>query len=367
MNLSFIIYMAVFFSGLFYPKQDSTEICQQVALSRNGKKFILKKTHQEFHPWGMNYGHYGILVKDFKDPAWDTLQSDFRKLKELGANVVRVHLQFDEFMLSADTPNPKAIAGYKKLLKIAGKSGLYLDVTGLACYRPEHRLAWYDSLKERNRWKAQATFWSTVAGAGAGSPPIFCYDLINEPIIPGKSRKSGAWYTGHLGGYDFGQYITLEPRGRSKNEIGYEWISKMTEAIRKFDEHGLITVGFLPWTRAAYIDTVASKLDFISAHIYPKTDHIEDAIKLLKNFDVQKPVVIEETFPLTCDTAQLADFMRRSHKIASGWMGHYLMSYSLKELQSKNNKSMVEVIYQSWLEMFVRMKPQFSPESLNCK
>lgn len=362
-----ITYIALFFSGLFGPKQNNTELCQKVIISPDGSNFILQKTSQDFNPWGMNYGHYGILIKDFKDPEWDTLQSDFKKLKNMGANVVRIHIQYDEFMLSANDPNPRAISGYKRLLKIAQRTGLYLDITGLACYRPERRLGWYDSLNETNRWKAQARFWSVVAKAGKGSPSIFCYDLINEPIIPAKSRKPGDWYTGRLGGFDFGQYITLDPRGRGENEIGYEWISKMSAAIRKFDKRTLITTGFLPWTKAGFIDTIASKLDFISTHIYPKSDHTEDAIKLLKNFDTGKPVVIEETFPLACDTSQLADFMHHSRKIATGWMGHYLMSYSLQALQAKKNKSIVETIYQSWLEMFVRMKPQFSSGSTNCK
>lgn len=374
-KLILITVAALVFSGLScsedtnpaFPGNDSVALCQHIELSPDEQSFILKNTRQEFNPWGMNYGHYGILVKDFKDTEWDTLQSDFEKLKDMGANVVRIHLQYDEFMLSVDDPNPQAIAGYKRLLKIAQRSGLYLDITGLACYRPAHRLAWYDSLDETNRWKAQARFWSIIAKAGSGSPAVFCYDLMNEPIIPGKARKAGAWYTGHLGGFDFGQYLTLDPRGRTENSIGYEWISKMAESIRKFDEKALITVGFLPWTKADFIDTVASKLDFISIHIYPKTDHIEAAMKLLKNFDANKPVVIEETFPLACDTAQLADFMLRSRTIATGWIGHYLMSFSLEELQAKKDKSMVESIYQSWLEMFVRMKPQFSPASINCK
>lgn len=367
MHFILITYIAIFFSGFSWSKQDNAALCQKVVVSPDGRNFILKKTRLEFHPWGMNYGHYGMLAKDFKDPEWDTLKSDFGKLKDMGANVVRIHLQYDEFMLSADDPNPQAIAGYKRILKIARRSGLYLDITGLACYRPAHRMAWYDSLDETNRWKAQARFWSIIAKAGKGSAAIFCYDLINEPGIPGKTRKPGAWYAGRLGGFDFGQYLTLEPHGRSENKIGYEWISKMTEAIRKFDDQTLITVGFLPWMKANFIDTVASRLDFISTHIYPRTDHIEDALKLLENFDAHKPVVIEETFPLACDTTQLADFMRKSRKIATGWMGHYLMSYSLEELQAKKNKSMPEAIYQNWLDMFVRMKPQFAPESIKCR
>jgi hypothetical protein len=222
-------------------------------------------------------------------------------------------------------------------------------------------------MDESDRWEAQSRFWSAVARIGAGDPVIFCYNLMNEPVIPGKAREAGDWYTGHLGEFDFGQYLTLDPHNRSKNSIGYAWISKMATAIRRFDTRTLITVGFLPWESTGFIDTVSARLDFLSTHIYPQSGHINNAIGLLKHLKAGILLVIEETFPLACDTAELAAFMYRSRETATGWMGHYLMSYSPKELQSKKNKSIVEVIYSDWLEMFIRMKPEFSPASINGK
>ena len=32
----------------------------------------------------------------------------------------------------------------------------------------------------------QAAFWEAVAETCKDSPAIFCYDLMNEPILPGK-------------------------------------------------------------------------------------------------------------------------------------------------------------------------------------
>jgi hypothetical protein len=31
-------------------------------------------------------------------------------------------------------------------------------------------------------WEAQAVFWKAVAGALAGNPAVFCYDLMNEKV-----------------------------------------------------------------------------------------------------------------------------------------------------------------------------------------
>jgi hypothetical protein len=327
---------------------------------------MLAKTDRPFHPWGMNYGHYGMLVKDFANPVWDTLRSDFKKMKSMGANVVRIHVQYDRFMLSPNKPNPKAIAGYQRLLKIAKKTGLYLDITGLACYLPSARVDWYDSLDESHRWAAQAYFWKTIAKAGKGNPSVFCYDLMNEPATKSKPQKKGDWYGGQLGKYEFTQLLTLDRRGRSQKEIFSEWINEMTSAIRKEDKHTLITVGLFSFMNANFNNTIAPELDFLSGHFYPKTGHINESMKRLRNFKTGKPVVIEEIFPLKIDTAGLTDFMRRSKSIATGWMGHYLMSYSLKELEKVTHKTPKEAIYQNWLSMFVQLKPQFAPNSVNC-
>ena len=46
---------------------------------------------------------------------------------------------------------------------------------------------------ENERWQVQARFWSAVAARGAASPAVFCYDLMNEPVVPGGKRQPGDW------------------------------------------------------------------------------------------------------------------------------------------------------------------------------
>ena len=135
-------------------------------------------------------------------------------MKALGANVARVHLQFGKFMQGPSHPNRAALRRFARMLKLAEATGLYLDVTGLACYRPSDVPKWYDAMDERARWAAQANFWAAVAEVGASSPAVFCYDLINEPLSPGGPRPPGQWGSGsRLGGYDFLQFIALYPAG----------------------------------------------------------------------------------------------------------------------------------------------------------
>lgn len=346
-------------------------LIEKVVITPDQKGFMLENSQQNFNPWGMNYGHYGMLIEDSKSPMWDTLAADLQNMKNMGFNVVRVHVQFDEFMSSANSSNEHALSGYKRLLELAQKYNIYLDITGLACYRPAKRLYWYDSLGEADRWKAQARFWEEVAKTSAGNNVVFCYNLINEPTIPTSPLKkepevtmTQAWYSGSLGGFDFCQYITLDPKGRSLDDIRHQWIGQLTTAIRKYDSKTLITVGLLPWPNAfGNVDSVATDVDFISVHIYPETNRPKDAMEQLENCKVGKPVVIEETYALTSSMDQWVSFMHESRSIATGWFGHYLYSYTLKELDSLKNKTMGEAIYQESLLKTVEMKPLFSPDS----
>jgi hypothetical protein len=343
----------------------------RVVVSVDKRGFVLEGTHEAFHPWGMYYGNDGRLMEDFWDTDWETLASDFRKLREMGANVVRVHLQVGKFMRSATEPDPHGLEQFGKLLQLAEESGLRLDVTGLACYRPGDTPAWYNALDESARWAAQARFWEAVAEVGAPSRAVFCYDLINEPLSPGEARQPGQWGSGSdLGGYDFLQFITLDPAERKREDIPVQWIRQMSAAIRRHDAHGLITVGLLPWSRqwkflSGFVpEKIAPELDFISVHIYPDAKLPEEAMECLQQFAVGKPVVIEETFPLSCGVPQLETFLRDSRKFACGWMGHYdgQTTAEIDELEHAGKMTPKQAIYREWLRLFVRLTPEFSKE-----
>jgi hypothetical protein len=315
----------------------------------------------------MNYGNAGRLMEDFWDHEWETIAGDFRELKALGANVVRVHLQFGKFMRGPRVVNEAALQQLTRLLRLAEETGLYLDITGLACYRKADVPSWYDALDERARWDTQAFFWGTVAVQCAKSPAVFCYDLINEPLAPGQKRNAHEWYSGKtFGGYDFLQFIALDPAGRRREEIAVAWIETMTRAIREKDPARLITVGLLPWVKGwghlcGFLpESVAPKLDFMSVHIYPDTAKLDEAEESLRRVAVGKPVVIEETFALTCSTSELEEFLRESRGKACGWIGHY-DGTPLEELDllARENKITVsQAIMRDWLKLFVRLKPE---------
>lgn len=340
-----------------------------IELAPDGKSFV--RGGAVFRPWGVNYGPKDVLLEDFWDTDWARVEKDFRAMQALGLNVVRVHLQFGKFMEAPERPHAAALAQLGRLLKLAEDLELYLDVTGLASYRPTDAPAWYDALEEAGRWEAQAKFWSAVAETCAASPAIFCYDLMNEPIVPGEKREPGKWRSGNLlGGFDFVQFVVLDPGARAREAVAVEWCRRMKAAVRRHDTKHLVTVGLLPWSRKWHFlsgfvpEQIAPEVDFISVHIYPETKDLAEAVDGLKLFAVGKPVVIEETFPLACTPKELEEFLQKSRQWACGWIGHY-DGNSIEDFDAKERTGKLtigESLYRDWLRMMVRLKGEFVGE-----
>ena len=321
---------------------------EPIRLSKDGHSFVLADSGRRFTPWGFNYDRDadGRLIEDYWDGEWAKMEKDFAEMHKLGANVVRVHLQFGKFMNAADRPNDKQLDRLGDLLRLAERERLYLDLTGLGCYHRKDVPDWYDKLSEAGRWDAQARFWEAVAGRCAKSNAGFCSDLMNEPVAPGEKVKSGDWLAGKLGDSYFVQYVALDPAGRTASEMFGQWIRRLATAIRKPDDHHLVTVGMLPFVP----DKVSDDLDFLCVHLYPQGKKVEDALKTLHGFAAfGRPVVIEETFPLSCSNEEFADFIDRSRKDAAGWLGFY-WGQTPEEL--KDAKTVGDAVTRDWLEFF---------------
>jgi dienelactone hydrolase len=334
-----------------------------IEVCKDKSGFVGTHSGRRFVPWGFNYDrdYKSRLLEDYWEAEWPTVAEDFREMKQLGANVVRMHLQFARFMEAPDRPNKKSLERLGALLKLAEETGLYLDLTGLACYRKKDVPAWYSSMAEKERWAAQARFWEAIATCCANSPAVFCYDLMNEPIVPAGKGKPGDWLTGELGGFTYCQYISLDQAGRPRPEIARRWVAQLALAIRKHDQRHLITVGLLPnslkgsaWASGFEPDTIAGKLDFVCVHLYPKTGQLKEDLKLLQGFGVGKPVVIEEIFPLSCTATELRQFLEGSRKDAAGWIGFY---WGQTPAELVKSASIGDSITAAWLKLFQEMTP----------
>jgi len=334
-----------------------------IIVSPDRRGFVTEPSNRKFIPWGFNYDRdYKFrLIEDYWEAQWETVAGDFREMKKLGANVVRIHLSIGRFMDAPDAPNNKSLELLGRLVRLAEDTGIHLDLTGLGCYRKQDVPGWYDALGEPARWEVQARFWEAVADRCRLSPAIFCYDLMNEPLVPTGRCKPGAWLAGELGGFNYVQFISLDQANRSRPEIARQWTGKLVAAIRRHDSRHLVTVGLLPNSLDAGAGSsgfipkkIAADLDFLSVHLYPKSGGLKGDLKRLRAFQIGKPLVIEETFPLLCKTSELRKFIELSRKVAGGWIGFY-WGQTPEQLSQSADKA--AALTRAWLDLFQEMNP----------
>jgi len=335
-----------------------------IRISKDGTQFVSADSGAKFVAWGFNYDHddTGRLLEDYWHEDWPTVVEDFHEMKALGANVVRIHPQLAKFMKTANEPNQTALKQLVRLVRLAEKTGIYLDITGLGCYHKNDVPEWYDAMDEAARWEVQALFWEAIAKNCAQSPAVFCYDLMNEPILPGD-KKETEWLAGQFGGKYFVQRITLDLAGRTRNQVAKIWVDNLVSAIRKHDKRHMITVGVIPWAHTFpkakplfYSKQVGENLDFVSVHFYPKKGEVNKALKALTVYDIGKPLVIEEFSPLYCGIKEFDVFVDGSRKMADGYIGFYWGKTIDEYTQRKND--IPAAIMAEWLQYFKKKAPK---------
>jgi len=360
MRFSIAILFTLTFGPLASFAQDSLP---RIVLSEDGKDFRQQGTDEGFYVWGVNYDHDrdGQLIEDYWHDDWQILEEDFDEIKALGANVVRVHLQLARFMKTANEPNEDNLNKLTDLLKLAEEKELYLNLTGLGCYHKQDVPDWYDEMNEAERWQVQANFWKAIAKTCQHSPAVFCYDLMNEPVL-GGGKNDDKWLAGEpLGGKYFVQRITLSPGDRTREEIAAAWVKTLTDAIREVDRQTLVTVGVIPWAHVwpnakplFYGPEVSGPLDFVSVHFYPEEGKVDKAVAALKVYDIGKPLVIEEFFPLKCSLEEAEQFLSETRSVTDGLTSFY---WGTTREEYEESGTMQGAIVARWLERFEALSP----------
>jgi hypothetical protein len=203
-----------------------------------------------------------------------------------------------------------------------------------------------------------------VAKTCKDSPAVFCYDLMNEPIL-GGGKDPDQWLTGELGGKHFVQRITLDLAGRSREEVAKAWVNTLVTAIRRHDERTLVTVGVIPWILTwpnakpfFYSPEVGARLDFASVHFYPQAGEVEKALAALRKYDVGKPLVIEECFPLRCGIDEMEQFITRASPApADGWISFY-WGKTAEEYEADPEGGLAGALKAAWIRRFATLSPQ---------
>lgn len=334
-----------------------------IRVSDKGTHFVGSDSVRRFVLWGVNYDHDSQnerLLEDYWGTEWPTVVKDFQEIKALNTNVVRIHLQVARFMDGPETPNVVNLQRLGRLVTLAETTGLYLDITGLGCYHKQDVPIWYDALDEAGRWDVQARFWQAIAKVCQHSPAVFCYDLMNEPILPGDTPET-EWLTGELGGKYFVQRIALNLAGRTRQDLARQWVEHLASAIREVDKRHLITVGVIPWAvvfKGAkplfHSKHVGEPLDFVSVHFYPEKDKVDAALNALSVYEIGKPLVIEEMFPLKCSLEEMHTFIEGSRSHVDGWISFY---WGATIDENEEAGDMRGAIIAQWLRAFRSMSP----------
>jgi len=310
-----------------------------------------------FFPWGYNYTNPQIigLIEDTWDQesTWDIIAEDFAEMRSYSANIVRIHLQYNKFMIDADTPDLVALQRLERLVQIAEDNRLYLDITGLAAYRKSDSPEWYDSLSDTERWATHAVFWKSVAATVGTSNAVFAFNLMNEPVVAVGCDGTTAcdWLPGDgFGGFHFVQNIARSPSIAVETGIK-DWIGQLTTAIRQEDQTTMITVGFLS---LGSVTRFEDDLDYLSMHIYPKSGEISEAVAKIESNQSNKPLIIEETSSLRCSIEELDVFLNQIDGKYNGLMGHYF-GKTLAEMESSG--TLVDAIHKDFVEFFISKNP----------
>ena len=346
---------------IFYNTTTFEQPYNLLPIQVSGKGFA-DASGRSFIPWGVNYTNTDELrlVDDnwYDEETWEIIKQDFREMKALGVNVIRIHLQYNRFMVDATTPNQEALSRLEDMIEFAGTYGLYVDITGLACYIKEDSPAWYDAMDEQARWATQAAFWKGVAGVAKNYNNVFAYNLMNEPVTPVK--KTSTWLPGDpFGGYYFVQNITRTPAGRSWETVTRSWIETLKTAIREEDTRTPVTVGFIGLGVIAKFNDL---LDYNSAHVYPEEGKMDESFDFVENNQTDKPLVIEETgWFAGFDNMENFITTTQGQNQTAGYLAHYL-GETIEQLDE--NGDLGSAIQADWYDLFCfQLNPNYNRPS----
>jgi hypothetical protein len=248
----------------------------------------------------------------------EATRADFRHMRELGVNCVRVFLTLGSFFLEPDRLSPEALAKFDRFLTLAEEAGIYVHPTGPDHWEGLPDWAKGDRYAAEPYLKALEVFWSQFAARYRARPVIFAYDLLNEPEVPWSTPtmrdRWTRWVIGRYGSVSAARKTWAATDAASAGEtpdapeppaqdapgsrwlLDYQrfregladtWTRRQVSAIRSADPGALVTVGLIQWSVPALLahpghysafrpERQAQLLDFLEVHFYPLADGFYD-------------------------------------------------------------------------------------------
>ena len=213
------------------------------------------------HTSGLNYYPAHSPWRDFwTDFDISVVEADFTRIRDLGANSVRIFLTQADFLASDPSD---ALVKLSQLLAAADQNDLSVIPT-LFDLKQDFSLS---------GWAEDAQYLNTVLPVLAQSDAVAFVDIKNEPDL------------------DFAHH------GEAKIMA---WLTTMTGLIRSYSNHLSLTIG---WSKAEDAARLAANLDVITYHDYAPLTDAKDRLAGVRAVANGKPVVITEIGQSSFDMA----------------------------------------------------------------
>jgi sugar phosphate isomerase/epimerase len=280
----------------------------KIRISADAPRF--EAAAKPFVPFGINYYRPGTgwAPQVWKKFDAEATRRDFKLMKELGVNCVRVFLSYGSFASEPGVLDQTGLRKFDQFLAIAEEFEIYVHPTGLDHWEGTPNWAKVDRIADERTLQGLEGFWKAFAARYRDRNVIFAYDLRNEPEVawdtPPMRAKWNFWLkkshptAGELRRalessdptLDHGKVTVPDPRNANERElleyqrfreaIADEWTRRQVAAIKASDPEALVTVGLIQWSVPSLLPTLphysgfrperqARLLDFLEVHFYP--------------------------------------------------------------------------------------------------
>lgn len=261
-----------------------------------------------------------VVKKELPDPIkainyypqqnpWDTfgtdfqpavIQTDFKKIKDLQFNTIRIFVGYEDFGKAEVTP--EKLSKLKKLMDLADVEDLQVIVTLFDFYGDYSVIDWSSTFKHSR----------AVVNALKAHPALLAWDLKNEPNLDFESRDK---------------------------DLVLFWLKNHLAYLKSLDPATLLTIG---WSDSASASLLLDDVDLVSFHSYQDFASFKTSYEELKA-QTNKPLMLQEfglpTYsgiwnPLGADAEEQAEYYNEFLTFAKAEQLHYALwtLYDFKEI-----------------------------------
>lgn len=344
-----------------------------IRVAPDGWHFETATTNRPFIPFGANYYDPATYHAE-PYPAYDvtgkfdSTRTDrhFGQLADLGANVVRIFLSAVSFEPQLHQLNEDSFETLDMIVALAKRHDLYVIFDLVDTWEGEPAWQSWEYLADEQTLEGFEFLLRAFGERYADEPTVFAWDLVNEPEVRGpdsgimgdlfgpwvrlkygtEDSLQAAWDDYPASGESWGHilpppyeiFTEQEAQGSTRffdfqlfrEDIGYNWVRRLTDALRSTDPNHMITVGldqhsvpfkpdgtfYKPYT-AFNPQKIVPLVDYVSVHGYDWWDGNVDVFieGLLRYSYVDKPVVLEEF-----NLSELGDSIDAIRRSSSGWL-----------------------------------------------